>query len=81
MRTAASTRARNNVGCTVVVHVADGDIDAARERRIIGKKRFENRVVLTAEHFDMRPTAWTGGSDDVGNSVPIHIGNGHADAT
>src|SRR5262249_11331909 len=70
---AAVARAGDDIGEAVVIDVGRADADAAAEGRAIGKKAAQERQVLAAEDFDVRPAARSGPGDDIHETVAVDV--------
>src|SRR5207245_2197915 len=73
LRPAAWTRAGDDFGLAVAIEIAGGDVDTAVEGRGVGHPLRPELERHAVPHADVRPTADSGGRDDVGEPVAVHV--------
>src|SRR5262249_5884265 len=72
--------ADDDVGEAIAVDVAGCHVGPPREADGEGEKVEQRRAVLAVADDDIRPTARSGGGDNVSDAVVVHVAHRYADA-
>src|SRR6266702_390773 len=80
VRAITRTRAGNDVGKPIAVHITRGHSNAAGEGLIKRKETQQDRVRGPVKDFHVRSAAWTGGGNDIGEPISVNVAGGHSHA-